>query len=692
MVWALFKRLASGSGLLVCLFSVLCVFANDVYAALFESWKSAFPYIVYLLIGSIFGYRIKTWGLFLFLLLLPISPNLHNELMAFMGADLFQMHFSGLDLAAGFVLGSSVRYLPLGFSRTRSFYFPWQIGLLLTYLSFSTFLTIVRNLRQSASGTSIEGLLYNFIHFRPFAWHDDFMPLSDLIAYGISGAIIACLIPFLSEKQNRNQLIFKPIVWGLILAALMGCMQAMTGFGLPIEYLNFRKDSLGFVAIGFHPDIHAYAGYLLLGAVGLWAYVFNTQNQKEKTWIYLAIAMSWLALVLSKSRASLALAVIACIMLLLVHFWYQKRKYFSSAIFVIVTSIVAFAVSLNYLAQHPQVLSGNGWLSHLISQYANAGLSGLSSGTQDFGGRPEIYLAAMRMFAEFPIIGLGQGGFFRQSADIGFSKSFMLSHWGGENAHNYFLQVLVENGVVGFLLFGLVVVSPFLFVGSKKGLVPAALGLLALFLGNLFAHSFLVRENLILAAVLIALMYSWVYAKMQVDGGVCHLRKWCSGFRLVLIAGLVTFFVVLGSLEIYRSFFRFPYQIGQRCFVSKPLSQDGWSSGLFDIPLPAGAHGLKVYIASVGRPDLHRRPLQARMDIAYYEQYSHDHPPLATVFYEWKAPGPGVMELNLQDNRKLANGKGKAVLRLSNCFNPKDYGISQDGRNLGVLIDRIEVF
>jgi hypothetical protein len=40
----------------------------------------------------------------------------------------------------------------------------------------------------------------------------------------------------------------------------------------------------------------------------------------------------------------------------------------------------------------------------------------------------------------------------------------------------------------------------------------------------------------------------------------------------------------------------------------------------------------------------------------------------------------------------LANGKGKAVLRVSNCFNPRDYGISQDSRNLGVLIDRVEIF
>jgi len=149
---------------------------------------------------------------------------------------------------------------------------------------------------------------------------------------------------------------------------------------------------------------------------------------------------------------------------------------------------------------------------------------------------------------------------------------------------------------------------------------------------------------------------------------------------------------VAGSIEAYRSFYRFPYQTGQRCFISKPLFADGWSSGILEIPLPTNIHGLRVHIAGVGRPDLHRRLLQARIDIAYYERYSHDHPPLATVFQEWRVPAPGVMEVLIQDNRKLANGKGKAVLRVSNCFNPRDYGLSQDSRNLGVLIDRVEIF
>jgi O-antigen ligase len=648
-------------------------------------------YLTYLLIGLVLGLNQKRGGFFLFLLLVPLTPNLHNQLAALFGVSSITLSYPGLDLAVGFVLSFGIKLLKpirkLGLQD-----FPWQIGLLLMYLSFSTLLAVIRNLRQSASGTSIEGIIFNFIRFRPFAWHDDFMPVVDLIVYGAAGALIAYLVPFLLEKQNRNQLVFKPILLGLFATASLGIIQALTSFGLPEAYQDFRKDSLGFVAIGFQPDIHAYAGHLLLGAIGLWAYLTSTQNPKEKAWIYSVIGISWLALLLSKSRASLALAILSCLCLLVAYVWLERRKYFFRLTLAISCSVAIVAITLLYVIQYPQILASNGWFSELLNQYAVAGFAGLSIGTQNFGGRPEIYLAGIRMFSEFPILGLGQGGFFRQSADIEFSKSFMLSRWGGENAHNYFLQVLVENGLVGILIFMLVIVTPFFLVNSRKVLLPAALGLIALFLGNIFAHSFLVRENLILASVFIALMYAWVVATQKLDIHAEITLSLESLKRISFIGLGVIALIAAGALEAYHSFYRFPYQIGQRCFINKPLFSDGWSSGILEIPLPANSHGLRVHIAGVGRPDLHRRPLQARMDVAYYERYSHDHPPLATVFHEWKSPAPGILEIFLQDNSKLANGNGKAVIRLSNCFNPRDYGFSQDNRNLGVLIDRIEIF
>lgn len=691
-VWESLKRLFSIFGLCICLFSIACIVLNEATLFVVSNSNPSNLYCIYCFIGIALGFWRNRGGLYLFLFLIPIVPNLHNQLAALLGVSFFSLIHPGFDLAAGFVLGSMALDLSKRHLYPRQPNLPWQIGLLLTYLSVSTLLALIRNLRQSASSTSFEGILFNLTNFRPYAWHDDFMPIGDLIAYGIVGGVIASLLPYLIQRENRNQLIFRPIGLGLVATALMGFLQAWAGFGLPEAYFDFRKDALGYVAIGFQPDIHAYAGHLLLGAVGLWGYIFYSKNSHEKRWLFLVVGISWLALLFSKSRASLGLSIIASIFLLLVYVWQEHKKYFVKAIWIFSGFAVLTGLALFLALQNPQLLSSNSWFGELFSQYAKAGVSGLSAGTQNFGGRPEIYLAGLRMFSEFPILGLGQGGFFRQSADIEFSKSFMLSRWGGENAHNYFLQVLVENGLVGFLIFGLVVIGPIILARSKKSLLPAVIALMALCLGNLFAHSFLVRENLILASIFVALMYAWQSANdAQRNVHISSIHPISSG-RFVLIALASLAIIIAGLWETYHSFYRFPYQTGHRCFVSKPLFPDQWSSGILEIPLPANTRGLRVHIATVGRPDLHRRPLQARMDVAYYEAYSHDHPPLATVYRTWEKPGPGAMEILLKDNAKLANGSGKAVLRLSNCFNPRDYGVSLDTRNLGVLIDRIEIF
>jgi len=691
-VWEGFKRLFSILGLYICLISIGCVVLNEVTPFIVGNFNLSSFYFIYCFIGIALGFWRNRGGLYLFLFLLPIVPNLHNQLAALLGAGFFSFIHPGLDLATGFVLGS----MALDFSKQQRYpkqlYLPWQIGLLLTYLSTSTLLALIRNFRQSASGTSLEGILFNLANFRPYAWHDDFMPIADLIAYGVAGGVIASLLPYLIQRESRNQLIFRSIGLSLVATALMGCLQAWSGFGLPETYFNFRKDAIGYVAIGFQPDIHAYAGHLMLGVVGLWGYVFCSKNSKEKNWFFLVVGISWLALILSKSRASLALSIITSIFLLLAYIWREHKKYFVKVIWIFSGFAALIGLTLFFVLQNPQLLSSNSWIGELFNQYAKAGISGLSAGTQNFGGRPEIYLAGLRMFSEFPILGLGQGGFFRQSAEIEFSKSFMLSRWGGENAHNYFLQVLVENGLVGFLIFGLVVISPIILSRSKKNLLPAVVALIALFLGNLFAHSFLVRENLILAAIFVTLIYAWQIANDAQRNERMLSTSPISSSRFLFVALVVLAIIIAGLSEAYHSFYRFPYQIGQRCFVSKPLSSDKWTSGILEIPLPANAHGLRVYIASVGRPDLHRRPLQARIDVAYYESYSHDHPPLATVYRTWEKPEEGVIEVLLKDNAKLANGSGKAVLRLSNCFNPRDYGVSLDTRNLGVLIDQVEIF
>ena len=146
-------------------------------------------------------------------------------------------------------------------------------------------------------------------------------------------------------------------------------------------------------------------------------------------------------------------------------------------------------------------------LSHLAIQL---GLPDLLSLNLKLSYRPEVYRAALYMLLLFPFAGLGQAEFYRQSANPELSRSFFLSvEQNGENAHNYFLQVLVENGLLGFCVLGLLITYPIIKSDDKKHLFPALFALLAIACGNLFSHSLLVRENLLIAACFIALLYAW---------------------------------------------------------------------------------------------------------------------------------------------------------------------------------------
>ena len=147
-------------------------------------------------------------------------------------------------------------------------------------------------------------------------------------------------------------------------------------------------------------------------------------------------------------------------------------------------------------------------LNSLLSKF---NLPSLNTLNLQLSYRPEVYLAALRMSTLFPFAGLGQSEFYHQSASHALTQSLFLSYeQNGEHAHNYFLQTLVENGVLGIVAFWLLLVYPLIRTSEKRVLIPGMIALLAVFSGNLFAHSMLVRENLLLAMCFVALMYASV--------------------------------------------------------------------------------------------------------------------------------------------------------------------------------------
>jgi O-antigen ligase len=672
--------------LLACTIASISVLLNDLYF-----WGQSPHYInPYLfLITFLMALPRKTRGFMGCIFLLPLSAGLGSQLNAYLGSSFLVLPNAGLDLVAGFFIGSLVGSLrSLGsffdtkgssscnanFIKTLA---PWPVALVMAMITISTAIAISRNIFQSATQASLKGLLFNLVHFRPIDWHDDYMPISDWIAYALALAIIAVVIGYLKNHSNRNQIIFRPLIGGLVLAALMGILQATTGLGLPESLLSFRKDQLGYAVIGFQPDLHAYAGHMLLGAIGLWGYFYSGLSRYERQIIVFVIALSWIGLILSKSRALLIFATIVMFIWLIYHLWREKRHLVVPILILSLSSVGIFLalifINSNSLAGIP-VLS---WLGELANQFKSRDLTSWSLLSGIFGARFEIWEGALRMWSQFPLMGVGQGDFYRLSDIASFSRSNFLILNHGENAHNYFLQTFTETGLIGASIFLLAFVVPFSILKNQRIAFPAAIALMSLLLGNIFSHSFLVRENLMLGAVLIGALYLFYEEKAVIS----PYRS-----RKTLLIGIFLSILVLifGAWEVYGSFGKKPFERGYYCYLGKDLQTDGWSSGQFEIQVPANVNSILLQLHTE-RP----KALKDQLGISIFALKNGVGEAVSLVEGNFLGSQDGMHELKVPE--QLADQSFRLVVRSSECYTPRNLGISSDARRLGMRVGNLEL-
>ena len=660
------------------------VFLNDLYF-----WSQSGHYInpYLLLIAFFLAFGPGLWGLAVIIFLLPLSAGLGTQLNAYLGAQFLILTNAGLDLVAGFFLGSALREISksshfFGKNRHRDLtgamkeLAPWPIALVIVMITISTAIAISRNVYQSAAATSFKGLLFNLVHFRPIGWHDDYMPISDWIAYALAVAMIILVIGQLRDRENKNQIIFRPIMAGLVIASLMGVSQAITGMGLPENLLGFRKDLLGYAVIGFQPDLHAFAGHMLLGAVGLWGYFYSGISRLERKLVLLVVALSWVGLILSKSRALLLIALVAMLIWFVWCLWKKKNRFFLPAIALLVSAITIFIVLIFNFSNNLGGIPVLSWLGELANEFKSRDLTSWSLFSGIFGSRFEIWEAAIRMWWEFPLMGIGQGNFYRLSDIASFSKSHFLILNHGENAHNYFLQTLTETGFIGAAVFLALIISPFIACKNLKSSFPVVIAISSLFLGNIFSHSFLVRENLMLGAVFFGLWYPICFC-LQNKLVMIKVGK----FLEYLIYSIFAVFLVLSVRESFKSFGKFPFLQGYYCHVDRGLSSDGWISGLYLFDLQKINNSNEVYI-DFSRAKNIKSPVSVTLELL-----TADLQPIAISSKKYDE-GSEVLRMEIT-GLISADGEGLRVrLAISDCFTPRNQGLNGDGRRLGVFIRR----
>jgi len=465
-------------------------------------WPTRSYFVVMFLIALCLKQRTS---IMLFVFSLPLLPEFHLQLEAVLKPSVkYFVGHPALDVIAGLCLGLWVKRSWVA-KKIEPVCEPvnWVLGLLVIVLTVSTALAITRNLQvASLFEVSPHEVLKQLVHFKLINHPNNYAPLVDWLTYSFAVLAICVLVPILKtfDLQEREDLIFKPLILSLILSASWGILQAFTGLGLSQITRDYRPASFGFGAQGFQPDIHAFAALMLLGTVGILGFVKKAQRRDVILGV-LCVGLCWIALVLSKSKATFVFAALVSLVLLIMSLKsnglaLQKIVYLSIAAIAILGFLLL--ITKNFV-----------WFEYLWQLLGPDNLN-RANFNRALAYRPEIFRAALYMFSDYPIFGIGQGNFFRLSSQLDISHSPYLLEKGGDNAHNYFLQTLAETGLVGAVAFGLAIGWPFFRVDHFSKITAPALAMVAIALGNIFSHPLLIRPNLILFAVFLALVYASV--------------------------------------------------------------------------------------------------------------------------------------------------------------------------------------
>lgn len=628
------------------------------------------------LFASLVSSRLAIW---LIIFSLPLMPSFHLQLefithpavkyfFSYSAADAVVGLFLGMQLKHCFVKRKFVSVVDLP---------PWPLGLLLLVLTCSTVLAVSRNIWQSASTFLFSDLIHNVFNYKLINSKSDYLPIADLIIFGIGMLLVMIVSRELKNTDDKNPVVFKPLVISLLVSASWGILQSLTGFGLEANTTTIRPDFFGYGALGFQPDIHAFAGLMIIGAVGLTGFLKTIDS---KFWRILTIATSvlcWVAIILSKSRASLGLAIMMAIVLALLSLRHVQKVRLS-IYGLLVAGILALLIYITHSA----------WVAQLYETYLNDRASFLEVLNLLSSWRLDLHAAAIRMWSHFPLLGIGQGNLYRVSPIYEFSGSALMARLGGENAHNYFLQTLAEIGLVGLTCYVLVLVFPLLKLKSISKLSATYIAIFALFLGNIYSHSLIIRENYYLLMVLIGSLYAYLnnvdFAQRNVEINLRRLSR--KSITTIGVCTLLTICIVFIVREITAAYDAAPYTYGRECYRESSLNGSGWNGGRFSVELPPNSHGAILTLNDESK-NQEINKLSIRFEL--FDKYKNS---ITNNFNFYRTDKKIILKIAMKDGRVVGHEGGVANLSLLNCLNENNYSQQNNARKTELKITDIQIF
>lgn len=214
---------------------------------------------------------------------------------------------------------------------------------------------------------------------------------------------------------------------GLLVANFLMCVMLVVGCGFDITKLRYS----GIEIIGL--DKNYYSQICAFCCVISYAFFVMTRRRR-----YLISILPSILVILGSGSRKAVLAVVLGIMLLYAFLYRKNIRKFGQ---YIITCAIVLLVAIVYLGRtNPEFLQRivDGIATFLGDEAANADTSALI--------RTALIDRAVELFAENPVLGIGMNNFSYFSGDINIYGGYMY-------AHNNYVELLADFGVVGFVLY-----------------------------------------------------------------------------------------------------------------------------------------------------------------------------------------------------------------------------------------------
>ena len=210
-------------------------------------------------------------------------------------------------------------------------------------------------------------------------------------------------------------------------------------FAFPSFYPPYAMSVYGVFPVGTEYGVKGYTAALcshysanalyLTGCVIALIALLIDDKKNKKLWCILLIAIG--ALLLSNKRSHVLFLLLSLYIILCIVYRGKLKKLLDRTIKILIAGFI-----------------GAGIFSLIMPSLFNV-LSRISDGTS---GRNVYWLKAIEWYLQKPVLGIGW---------LQFGKRYAEFNWGNPmNVHNVYLQVLCENGIVGFIIFLVMIIYP----------------------------------------------------------------------------------------------------------------------------------------------------------------------------------------------------------------------------------------